>query len=366
MFKLTCLWLTLSLSTCFHISIAFAESAHTGTQRIKIGVSASLSGDGIAYGTDVKNGALFANEKFGRGRLELIIEDDRCNGKGAVSSAHRLVNISQVKYVIGYACSGALLAAAPIYERSQVVVMGTATSAAAITHAGKYIFRTWPSDLESSKVLHPLILPRHKRLGILSEETDFSQGILNALIEENKGHPLVIKNENFLPMTSDFRPLLLKLSAAKVDGILLNPQSEAALILLYRQILEMGLKLPIYANYNGGSPDFLATFREKADGLIFFDAPFVKQLANPNGAQLMTEFIEKYGEAKSSPLYVLTTIAGFAALSEAIFSGEDVVNYLYNHSFSSVIDNLSFDQNGDPKGISLVLKIIKGGKVNPL
>ncbi len=200
----------------------------------------------------------------------------------------------------------------------------------------------------------------------MSEETDFSQGILNALIEENKGHPLVIKNENFLPMTSDFRPLLLKLSAAKVDGVFLNPQSEAALILLYRQILEMGLKLPIYANYNGGSPDFISTFKEKADGLIFFDAPFVKQLANPNGAQLMAEFNEKYGEAKSSPLYVLTTIAGFAALSEAIFSGDDVVDYLHNHTFSSVIDNLSFDQNGDPKGISLVLKIIKGGKINPL
>ncbi|RIL01417.1 MAG: hypothetical protein DCC75_13645 [Proteobacteria bacterium] len=51
-------------------------------ESIKIGVSAPLSGDGAAFGTDIKNAVTLANEKFGKGRYTLVFEDERHTGAG--------------------------------------------------------------------------------------------------------------------------------------------------------------------------------------------------------------------------------------------------------------------------------------------
>jgi branched-chain amino acid transport system substrate-binding protein len=357
-------YLPVLLSVCYLASSAFAQ-APEGTY-IKIGVPAALSGDGAAYGNDVKNGILFANKKFGNGRYRLLFEDTKCSGRDAVSAAKKLVNIDKVDYVLGFACSGALLAAAPIFEKAKLVTIATATSAPAISQAGDYIFRTWPSDLASASVLLDYVEQKHKLLGVITEETEFCQGITKALTENNKSESLKLVHESFLPTTNDFRSNLSRLTAAGLDGLFLNTQSEVALLALYRQVLELKLGLPIYANYNASSPAFLRSFRERADGVVFFDVPDVDDLANSKGKALYHEFIKEFGEPQSSGRYVMTSIAGFAALDEAIRSGSDVKEYLYHSTFSQVINNLKFDANGDPLGLNQILKTIKHGRIAPL
>lgn len=118
---------------------AFAEPPQS------IGVSLPLSGDGANEGRDLKNLLIFANDKLAGGRYRLRFEDDRCNDRDAVSVAQKLVSLDRVHYALGFACSGAVLAAAPVYEKGHVLTIAVATGAPAIAEAGDYIFRTMPN-----------------------------------------------------------------------------------------------------------------------------------------------------------------------------------------------------------------------------
>ena len=137
--------------------------------KIKIGVSTTLNGQAATYGDDIRRVVSYANEKLGENRFELIVEDDKCNGKDAVTVAKKFVEVDKVQGVIGFGCSGALFAAAPIYERAKIPVIGTLTSAAKISEAGKYIFRTQPSDGDGFKLLYRYNTSLQKRFGLISQ-----------------------------------------------------------------------------------------------------------------------------------------------------------------------------------------------------
>jgi ABC-type branched-subunit amino acid transport system substrate-binding protein len=90
-------------------------------QRIKIGVSTALTGNGATLGDDIRRSLEFANEELAQGKYSFVFEDDGCSAKGAVNVAHKLINIDRVRYVIGFACSSAVLGSASIYEARKVV-----------------------------------------------------------------------------------------------------------------------------------------------------------------------------------------------------------------------------------------------------
>ena len=69
-------------------------------KKIKIGVILPLSGNVSAYGEDVRDALLFANENLAGGKFEFIFEDDHCNGKEAVTAAAKLISQDKIKYGI--------------------------------------------------------------------------------------------------------------------------------------------------------------------------------------------------------------------------------------------------------------------------
>ena len=81
---------------------------------IKIGVSLPLTGPASTYGVELKKVITFANKKLANNKYELIFEDDKCSPKEAVTVAHKFIDLDKLKYVTGFACSGATVAAAPM------------------------------------------------------------------------------------------------------------------------------------------------------------------------------------------------------------------------------------------------------------
>lgn len=113
--------------------------------KVKIGVSVPLTGAGAAYGADIRNALVFANRRIAGSAYDLVIEDDQCSNKEAVSGARKLTTIDKVRYMLGFGCSGTVIASAPIYENAGVATIASGTGAPAISDAGDYIFRTKPS-----------------------------------------------------------------------------------------------------------------------------------------------------------------------------------------------------------------------------
>jgi ABC-type branched-subunit amino acid transport system substrate-binding protein len=103
-------------------------SSRVYSETIKIGLSTALTGDAASFGIDIKNAIFFMNEKFGKGRYKLILEDDRCDNSTALSVAKKMVSVDQVKYVLGFPCNSSLLATAKVYDQAGVLVVTSAAT----------------------------------------------------------------------------------------------------------------------------------------------------------------------------------------------------------------------------------------------
>lgn len=344
------------------ILICISLSALADT-RIKIGVSVPLTGPGTAYGTDIKNALVFMNERYANSKYDLIIEDDQCSDKEAVAVAHKLVDVEQVKYVLGFGCSGTVLATAPVYEKGRVVVIASGTGAPNITNAGDYIFRTKPSFDIMADILAKEMAAKFKKMGILAEETAPNQALANALIRDAKPLGVEVIRKDYLPGTEDFKTLLLKLRSDGAQALYLLPQGEPGMITMYRQLMNSGWKVPVYGTFIPGSPAFLSAFGPQADGVIYSDLAFNHQMLDPRGLSLFSEFEQKYGTVKSAEHFATLSFLSFAVLDKAIHSGTDVKEYLYTHTFHDLVDGYSFDKNGDvvSERLTYALKKIEKG-----
>jgi branched-chain amino acid transport system substrate-binding protein len=333
-------------------------------EKIKIGVTVPLSGSAAAYGTDIKNALVFANKKLANSSYELIIEDDQCVDKEAVTVAHKLVDVDKVNFMLGFGCSGTVLASAPVYEKAKVVSIASGTGAPAITNAGDYIFRTKPSLKLAADLLAADMAKKFKKVGIITEETAYCQGLTDATVKAAEALKLEVLNENYLTGTEDFRTLLLKLKSKGVEAIFLNPQAEPSMVNQYKQFLALEWKIPIYGTFQPGSPVFLDAFGKAADGIIYADLQFNSEMLNEVGRKLYSEFEEEYGKAKSAEHYSALSLVSFSAMNEAIKSGSDVKEFLYQHKFTDLVDGYSFDQNGDvvSQKVTYTLKTIFNGK----
>jgi len=344
------------------IVIFFPFFACVSEEKITIGISLPLTGSAATYGTDIKNGLLFANEELGQSRYRFIIEDDECQGRQAASIAQKFAHVDKVPYALGFACSGVTLSAAPIYNKSEIIIISAGASAPEVSNTGEFIFRTFPNDLYASELLFNYIAQQHNIFGTLTEEADYPQGMTNSLLAQNSDGKLQIHSENFLPGTTDFRTTLLRLRSLNIEGLFINPQSESELIAIVRQLRELNWNIPLYGNYYPSSPAFLSAVGQLAEGMIFSDLPLLDSFLSESGHEIYQRFLAQYGPPNSGDFYFLTAYASFFALHKAINSGENVREYLLKTTFDSPIGTFSFDENGDVVGIQQILKVIRNGE----
>lgn len=348
---------------CVILSVFFSlDHLLAQEKQVLLGVSAPLSGEAAGWGTDIKNILLFVNEKLAGNKYKLVFEDDRCNGKDAVTAAHKLIDIEKVRYTIGYACSGALMAAAPLFERSKIVVVDTAASAPSISHAGEYIFRTFPSDAGSASALFAHMSSKHKRIGLLTEQTEFCEGLLKVTQDAAKNSGVTVLNETYPPGNTDLRSIILKLKSQNVEGLFVNTQTEATFLTAVQQIRTLGWDVPLYSAYHAGSRSFLEKAGTLSEGIVFVDLPPISQVLNPEGQKLFEEFEKKFGKMSTMSSIFPATYEGFRALDLAISSGEDVREYLETTTFHGIFGEWSFDKNGDIQGLHFLVRKIEGGK----
>lgn len=330
--------------------------------KIKIGVSTALTGNAATYGMDVRNALVFANEKVARNRFEFIFEDDRCSGKEAVTVAQKFTGVLHLPIVVGQACSGALLAGAPIYERAKTLVISPSASSPDISEAGEYIFRTWLSDAGAIKKLSEFMFKRHKKIAVLSEQTDYAQAFAKGVETAARLAPVEILSDQFLSEQNDFRSNLLRMKNQGAEALFINSQTELTFLAVLKRVRELQWKVQLYGSYWPASLSFLDAAKGSADGIIFVDAPSPEDILTEEGKNYYKEFTARFGPPQSIGILVATTIEAIRALSLAIDSRQDLKKFLETQKFRGLFGEWSFDKNGDLQGIDFVIKQVVGGK----
>ncbi|MDC0358087.1 ABC transporter substrate-binding protein [Oligoflexia bacterium] len=355
-------------------SLTVLGSGYAETNVIKLGFIGPLSGNTASYGNDERNAIVMAVEKINSSnyipgkKLEVVFEDGRCSGKDAAIAARKLIKIDKVKIILGGACSGETLAAAPVAEKAKVILYSVFSSHPDITDAGDYIFRVVPSDAVGARAAAKDTIKRgYRTVGIITENSDYAIGFRKVFASAvEQGGLKIVADEFFNPAESDYRSILLRMRKKMPELVLLNPQSGTTAGLLIKQIKELGWEVPLFGTFVMSTADTHTTAGgiKALEGIRFVDVP---EVSSERGKRFLKTFLEKYPPAQTNFAATLRYDSVYIiadAIKAVGLNTEQIRDYLYKMPlYEGVAFNYRFDKNGDVSGVPYPVKMIKGGKV---
>jgi len=330
---------------------------------IKIGFIGPLTGDVAFLGSiDQKATNLAVEEINKKGgingkQLEVVFQDGKCTGEGGLSAANKLINFENVKILL-VSCGQEVLTISPLAEKNKVILFATYATHPDISNLGEFIFRNSYSDADIATIASETIAQKHKKIGLLSEQTDYTIGLRNAFkvkFEEQGG---TIIEDYFGSGSTDFRIQILKLQ--DLDAIFINPSGLIQGELILKQLKELQYEGDLYGNYFGGSNQIQEI--EQAQGMIYFSDPSITN--NEKKREYFEKYQNTYGELPDLEFPAVARYDAVYILSNAIEFCEEVNpecirDYLYElESYSGVLGEYSFDENGDLDGIKPSVNII--------
>ncbi|MEL6496405.1 MAG: ABC transporter substrate-binding protein [Cyanobacteria bacterium J06623_7] len=203
--------------------------------------------------------------------LKVIIVNDDNNPQVAQQVAQSLVRDQSILGVVGHFSSGVTLATAPIYEQNQLVAISPTSTSLAISNAGKYIFRTVPSDRFTSSALSRYFLERlnlTKAAVVFNSQSAYSRSLKETFTTDlvSNGGEIVteinLADNNFNPAQA--------LKNTKTQGaeaiVFLNDSTTIDKAYLLTQLNQR--QLPLLAGDSFYKPQTLEVGGEQAVGLV--------------------------------------------------------------------------------------------------
>ncbi|MBU0727984.1 ABC transporter substrate-binding protein [Patescibacteria group bacterium] len=343
------------------------EAASELPDVIKIGYIGPLSGNAAAYGQDVKEGIelyFTQNPSIDGKTVEVIYEDGKCNGQDSANAAQKLITVDKVAVILGGQCSGETLAAAPIAEQNQVVMISSLSSSPDVTTAGDYIFRNYPSDMKVSGTLVDDLLDKdYKAIAILAEQTDYSQAFSHAIkvhLESREEGDRLVVQESYSVDNTDFRTLLAKVQEAEADVLISIAQTPVTNGFTVKQAAELGLDIQIYGTDTIDGVDFFDAAKDAAEGVKMV---VVSEDPSRKG---YNDFVANTEPAQASPVFPAFGYDSANLAANAIaavgYDATAIKDWFYSmKKFKGIASDVSFDENGDNL-VAASIKVAKNGK----
>ena len=359
--------LFLSLTT---ISCSKKEEEVKSKYQANIGVAVVLTGDLANWGKMAQKGIEIVKEikekEYGK-KVNIVYEDTKGQTKEAISTFQKLVNSNKSSVVLGDMLSSTTLAMAPLANKYHVPLIGISCSAPAVTHAGEYVYRVWPSDIYEGGYFGEWVYKHgFRHLAIVYINNEYGIGLKNSFKKSYKGKVLIEIpfNEN----TLNFRQIAIQLAPYrnKLDGIyIVGYYDNTARII--KTIREHNIDVQIFGTSSTENHKLLEIAGKYAEGVIYpvVDEFFGKKL-NPFQQEFFNKFKQKYGiepdwaatHGGDAAVVALDCILKFNAKT-----GEEIKKCIDSQrEFDGVTGKIVFDENGDVIEKQIVIKTIKGGK----
>jgi branched-chain amino acid transport system substrate-binding protein len=264
---------------------AIALSAHA-QEVMKIGVIASLSGGGTAWGLGLERGVQIAadqiNEQGGLKlagktyKLEVIPYDDQYNAAQAKTAADRLVNRDEVKVIFGPVGSPGAMGSLPVTQPAKVIQFVDGYTPAILKNEwqGAYVFRINNSTLEFSEPIVDWLkktYPNAKKVGMIAPNDATGQAGVPILATAYKNKGFDVWTEHYERGTKEFTPLVLRMMAQNVDVFDLNANAPGEAGLLVKQARQVGYKGLIVQSGGAGIDELIAIAGPLANNMLKYD-----------------------------------------------------------------------------------------------
>ena len=254
---------------------AFAQNT------IRIGMITDKVGPAKSYAEPVAQGAVFAvkelNAKGGLlGRqLELLVEDDQGKPDVSATAARKLVDAGAA-FILSVSLT-------PATQQAQSVTLETKTPHMTPSNSGDTLttqivnpnfWQTGPlASTQISTLLSYARNKNYKRVALITENSALGQ-LTNQFFKaglEKSGIQIV--SEEVVPGGStSAEAQMQKVRASNADALFMTGVTVPENALILRAYRQLGLKMPILANYNLSIPVYSTIAKGLLDGVVFVDA----------------------------------------------------------------------------------------------
>jgi len=343
---------------------------------IKLGSIQSMTGDAAVYGEAFKKVMALAIDEInnsgslGNSKIELVLEDGKCNGKDATSAAQKLVNVDKVAFILGGVCSSESLAAAPIAAAGKVTIGSNASTNPSLTGISPYFFRIPPSDNDQGTIDGQVATKQgYKKIAAISEQTDYAEGLVKVFGDEfsKSGGEIIV--ERYQQNALDFRTQLTKLKATNPDALFINTSGPEPAKKIIKQLKDLGWKPKVFLNEsNSADTDFLNAEKDFLEGA--FAVEYKIDQENGKFKNLAANYKQKYG----ADLQLANFSAGTYDLVYLFAEGVKAVGYDGEKlaAWTRTINNwqgatglVTIKSDGDNSS-TYIATVVKGGKLEPL
>jgi branched-chain amino acid transport system substrate-binding protein len=227
---------------------------------IKIGMFAPLSGPNMAYGFDVANAARMYYDKINKDggihgrKIEVVLEDDRCNANDLVAAVKKLVEQDQVFLLNGGSCSAAVVAAKDYVVRSKVpMIMLNASGDGALYPPTDYIFGAFSiSQYAVGGAIVDFAAKTFgaKKIAYINHDDAYGVWNLEGSRADAEASKVDLVVESISPTITDVTAPFFKLRAANPDAIAIVTYARPAALLI-KKAYELGFTKPIILSVTG-------------------------------------------------------------------------------------------------------------------
>lgn len=327
---------------------------------VKIAVAGPMSGGNASFGEQLRRGAQSAVDAVNQAggingkKLELVVADDACEPKQAVSVASRLIEQDKVVAVVGHFCSSSSIPASDAYAEADILMVTPGSTNPRLTDRKlPSIMRMCGRDDQQGIVAGNYIVDqlKAKRVAVIHDKDTYGKGLADATKAQlaKRGVKEVVY-EGLTRGEKDFNSLVTKIKGANVDLVYFGGLTAEAGALL-RQLREQGVKA-VFMSDDGIADKAFAVAAgggSNLDGALmtFGDDPRL----NPAGKAVVDGFRKAGFEPEGYTLYSYATVQTIAAALKGAKSGSgtELAKWLKANPVDTVMGKKAWDAAGDLK-----------------
>ena len=268
----------LSLLVLVFLSSPVARADTAQKEPVTLGMIASLSGYGAAWGEDEANGAILAVEEIngaggiGGRQIKLVVEDNTSSQERTARAFAKLAGIDRVPVVFGPNWAEFAEVAAPLAQQNTVVLVTASGWTRTLTDNRPLVFSTLPSHDAVVESLCVEVARRHKRVELLHTESAYFSSLARSMAECLRKHGLKDFSEtSFPPGGSDYRSYLSRLRRDPPDALVFFLIEGEENLLFLKQLRLAKLSSALYASNGLLADQDLKQHPELTEGIVAFD-----------------------------------------------------------------------------------------------
>lgn len=336
-------------------SAALFAMGSAAQAQINIATAGPMTGQYASFGEQMRNGAEMAVADLNAAggvlgqEVNLLVGDDACDPRQAVSVANQMVN-DGVVFMAGHFCSGSSIPASEVYTEEGILQISPASTNPALTdEGGDNVFRVCGRDDQQGAIAAGFINDNYgdANVAIVHDRTAYGQGLAEATRDSlNEAGMLETLFEAYTPGEFDYSALVTLLNDNNIDVLYVGGyHTEAGLMV--RQMREQGMDTQLISGDALVTDEFWSITGDAGEGTLMTFGP------DPRDFPAAAEVVERFRAAGIEPEgYTLYTYAAIQVWAQAVEETGSldlaaVQDALWGGEFSTVIGDLSFDEKGD-------------------